>query len=99
MFLGKWESRLKDFFFSLPRQLYCKYFFIISFSTGGDYQDDNLYPGVGIYHQGMDLIAVVSTDEDVWELRVRGQLVNETWSNIGIRWAPYVEDSGMYVKL
>ena len=47
----------------------------------------------------MDLIAVVSTDEDVWELRVRGQLVNETWSNIGIRWAPYVEDSGMYVKL
>ena len=43
----------------------------------------------------MDLIAVVSTDEDVWELRVRGQLVNETWSNIGIRWAPNVEDSGM----
>ena len=75
------------------------YFFVISFSTGGDYQDDNLYPGIGIYHQGMDLIAVVSTDEDVWELRVRGQLVNETWSNIGIRWAPYVEDSGMYVKL
>ena len=42
----------------------------------------------------MDLIAVVSTDEDVWELKVRGQLMNETWSNIGIIWAPYTENPG-----
>jgi len=34
----------------------------------------------------MDLVAVVSTGEDVWELRVRGQLLNETWTSIGIRW-------------
>ena len=65
------------------------------FSTGGDYDENGvLYPGIGIYHQGMDLIAVVSTDEDVWELKVRGQLMNETWSNIGIIWAPYTENPG-----
>ena len=40
---------------------------------------------------GMDLVAVVSTDRDVWQLKVRGQLMNETWSNIGIRWEPYDE--------
>ena len=59
------------------------------FSTGGDFdkEEGKLYPGVAIYHQGMDLVAVVSTDEDVWQLKVRGQLVNETWSNIGIRWS------------
>ena len=39
----------------------------------------------------MDLVAVVSTDRDVWQLKVRGQLMNETWSNIGIRWEPYDE--------
>ena len=31
------------------------------FSTGGDFDDKNLYPGIAIYHQGMDLVAVVST--------------------------------------
>ena len=66
------------------------------FSTGGDFENGVLYPGIGIYHQGMDLIAVVSTDEDVWELRVRGQLMNETWSNIGIRWAPFTDNTGVY---
>ena len=39
----------------------------------------------------MDLVAVVSTDQDVWQLKVRGQLMNESWSNIGIRWEPYDE--------
>ena len=55
------------------------------FSTGGDFDEEKglLYPGMAIYHQGMDLIAVVATDNDVWQLNVRGQLVNETWSNIG----------------
>lgn len=64
------------------------------FSTGGDFNQSNgkIYPGIGIYHEGMDLIAVVSTDKDVWQLRVRGQLVNQTWSNIGITWEPYRDD-------
>ncbi len=30
----------------------------------------------------------MSTGEDVWYLKVRGQLVNESWSNIGITWEP-----------
>ena len=62
------------------------------FSTGGDFDEKNLYPGIAIYHQGMDLVAVVSTDTDVWQLKVRGQLMNESWSNIGIRWEPYDEN-------
>ena len=60
------------------------------FSTGGDFDltTERSYPGLAIYHQGMDLIAVVSTGDDVWQLRVTGQLMNETWSNIGVRWEP-----------
>ena len=54
------------------------------------------FPGQAIYHEGMDLIAVVSTGEDVWELRVTGQLINETWSNIGVRWEPNKEDAGLH---
>ena len=36
--------------------------------------------------KGLDLVAVVSTGDKVWELRVAGQLYNNTWVNIGIRW-------------
>jgi len=57
-------------------------------STGADYDEDvqKSVPGFAIYHHGMDLIAIVSTGEDVWELTVRGQLTNKTWQSIGIRW-------------
>ena len=34
----------------------------------------------------MDIVALVSTGEDVWEVKVRGQLNNKTWNSIGIRW-------------
>ena len=36
--------------------------------------------------QGLDLVAVVSTGVEVWELRVSGQLYNNTWVQIGLRW-------------
>ena len=57
-------------------------------STGGDY-DETLgksVPGFSIYHYGLDLVAVVSTGEDVWELKVRGPVTNKTWQSIGLRW-------------
>ncbi len=53
---------------------------------------DVSYPGLALYHQGMDLVAVVSTGEDVWRLRVTGPLKNQTWNNIGIRWEPFDEE-------
>ena len=53
------------------------------------------YPGLSLYHEGMDLVAVVSTGEDVWSLKVRGQLVNETWNNIGVNWSPYKNDTDL----
>ena len=42
-------------------------------STGGDYDSTlgQAVPGISIHHYGLDLIAVVSTGEDVWELKVR----------------------------
>lgn len=43
----------------------------------------------------MDLGAVVSTGADVWSLKVRGQLVNETWNNIGVNWSPYKNDTDL----
>ena len=51
-----------------------------------DYASARAFPGVSLYHQGMDLVAVVSTGEDVWRLRVRGPVGNDTWTNVGIRW-------------
>lgn len=56
-------------------------------SSGADYDpiSGKAYPGFAIYHQGVDLVGVVSTGEEVWELRVTGQLHNDTWHNIGIR--------------
>lgn len=60
------------------------------FSTGGDYDAalKKTVPGFALYHKGLDIIAVVSTGDDVWELKVRGQLTNETWTNYGIVWSP-----------
>ena len=57
-------------------------------STGGDFNSKNgkAWPGLALYHQGLDLVAVVSTGEKVWELRVSGQLYNNTWAEVGIRW-------------
>jgi hypothetical protein len=58
-------------------------------STGADYNraTGRAYPGFSIYHEGPDLVAVVSTGEEVWELKVTGQLYNDSWTNIGIRWS------------
>ena len=41
-------------------------------STGGDYDSalGKSVPGFSIYHFGLDLVAVVSTGDDVWELKV-----------------------------
>jgi len=57
-------------------------------STGGDYnsRSGKAWPGFALYHQGLDIVAVVSTGEKVWELRVSGQLYNNTWTQVGIRW-------------
>lgn len=68
------------------------------FSTGGDYKDDKSYPGIALYHEGMNLGAIVSTGEDVYELKVIGQLKNETYSNIAVRWEPYKNDPTLPVE-
>ena len=67
------------------------------FSTGGDYDYDQkkAYPGMALYHQGMNLVAVVSTGDDVWSLSVTGQLLNETWANIGVTWEPHKLQPGL----
>ena len=40
-------------------------------STGADFNaaKGQAWPGFALYHQGMDLVAVVSTGDRVWELR------------------------------
>jgi len=56
-------------------------------STGGDHNPVNgkAWPGFAIFHQGIDIIGMVSTGEKVWTLSVSGQLYNNTWTNIAIR--------------
>ena len=46
-------------------------------STGGDYDSTlgQAVPGISIHHYGLDLIAVVSTGEDVWELKVNTEFI------------------------
>ena len=45
------------------------------------------YPGFAVYHEGPDLVAVVSTGVEVWHLSVTGIIMNRTWVNIGnLRW-------------
>ena len=60
------------------------------FSTGGDYDKTlaKTVPGIALYHKGLDVTAVVSTGTDVWDLTVRGQLLNESWANYGVVWSP-----------
>ena len=72
-------------------------FDLVMHFSGGDYDmgTKKSYPGLALYHEGMDLVAVVSTGSDVWSLKVRGQLVNETWNNIGVNWAPYRNDTDL----
>lgn len=57
-------------------------------SSGADYDPLTgiAYPGFAIYHEGPELVAVVSTGEEVWELSVTGIIQNETWVNIGVTW-------------
>ena len=42
---------------------------------GGQFNDSSgvgtTSPGVSLYHEGMDLVAVVSTGDDVWKLQVQ----------------------------
>lgn len=64
-------------------------------STGGDFHEvqGRAWPGFAIYHQGLDIVAVVSTGEKLWVLKVSGQLYNNTWTQIGVRWMlPYLDN-------
>ena len=45
-------------------------------------------PGLSLYHHGMDLVALLCTNTDVYQLRVRGQLLNDTWVNMGVIYDP-----------
>ena len=58
--------------------------------SGAEYNDTSgtVSPGLALYHHGMDLVALVCTDHDVYHLRVRGQLRNSTWVNMGIVYDP-----------
>lgn len=62
-------------------------------STGGDEQG---HPGIAIYHQGISLVAIVSTGDEYWKLEVYGPFHNSTWNNIGILWSrPQGENGGL----
>ena len=57
------------------------------------------YPGFAVYHEGPDLVAVVSTGVEVWHLSVTGIIMNRTWVNIGITWMkPNFEDASLPVE-
>ncbi|XP_042891645.1 adhesion G-protein coupled receptor D1-like [Penaeus japonicus] len=60
-------------------------------STGGD---DEGHPGIAIYHQGISLVAIVSTGDEYWKLEVYGPFHNSTWNNIGILWSKPVGTNG-----
>ena len=62
---------------AIQRNIYKLVYFRYVISTGGDYDSTlgQAVPGFSIFHYGLDLIAVVSTGEDVWELKVTTQII------------------------
>ena len=58
------------------RKMYIWVTFLSKYVTGAEYtlSDDGSsgenYPGISLYHDGMDLVAIVSTGDDVWKLQV-----------------------------
>ena len=59
-------------------------------STGGDYDPVSgiAWPGIAIYNQGPNVVGLVSTGYQVFELPVSGQLYNNSWTEIGLRFIP-----------
>ncbi len=57
-------------------------------SSGAAYDKDvgTAVPGFSLYHEGPELVATVSTGEQVWTSRITGLIFNDTWTNIGITW-------------
>ena len=53
------------------------------------------HPGVALYHEAEWLTVVVSTGSQYWSVESFGQLTNNSWNNIGIRWH---RDSGVHVS-
>ena len=70
---------------------------IMFLTTGGDYNSTSnvSYPGFAIYHKGMDIYAVMVTNDDVYDLKVRGQLVNNTWTNFAFRFEKYIDTQSL----
>ena len=67
-------------------------------STGGDFNavSGEAWPGFSIYHEGLNIIGLVSTGTKVWTLSVSGQLYNNTWTQIGLRFVtPNLEDPNL----
>nr|XP_042905686.1 uncharacterized protein LOC122270823 [Parasteatoda tepidariorum] len=58
----------------------------------GEGAGDGGYPGVGLYFRGIFLNLLVSTGEELWNLTIPGPVKNNSWNEIGMRWA---YDSGL----
>jgi hypothetical protein len=43
----------------------------------------------------MDMYAVLVTNDDVYDLKVRGQLLNNTWTNIAFRFEKYIDTASL----
>ena len=43
----------------------------------------------------MDIYAVMVTNDDVYDLKVRGQLFNNTWTNIAFRFEKYIDSQSI----
>ena len=58
--------------------------------VGGEYNlaKKEISPGFSIYRHGMDVVGLLCTNTKVFELRVRGQLKNNTWVNLGMMYSP-----------
>ena len=56
-------------------------------SNGGDFNSvsGKAWPGFALYHQGVDIVGMVSTGDRVWMISVSGQLYNNTWTQVGFR--------------
>lgn len=57
-------------------------------SSGADFDRDKgfAYPGFAIYRQDSYIYGVVSTGIRVWELPIEGQIYDDKWMSVALRW-------------
>ena len=78
-FIGIVDFIDSEAYYRMKTQKASKYLAGAEFTVADDGSSGENYPGISLYHDGMDLVAIVSTGDDVWKLQVVCVLIHVLW--------------------